>query len=89
MSDLSDRIRQIRVERFGESGATQLAAMLGLPVRTWLNYESGVTIPGEILLTFIVYVGVHPYWLLLGKGDPYTMDERTTHWASLGGRPDG
>ena len=74
MSSLSDRIRQIRVEKFGESGATLLAGELGLPVRTWVNYESGVIIPGHILLAFMNSIRVRPHWLLTGEGEIYQPD---------------
>ncbi len=71
MSSLSDRIRQVRLEKFGERGAPVLADELGLPVRTWLNYEAGVIIPGRALLSFIDRAGVHPHWLLTGEGEAY------------------
>lgn len=70
MTSLSDRIRQIRLERFGECGASLLAEGLGLPVRTWLSYEAGVTIPGPILLAFINFARVNSRWLLTGEGEP-------------------
>lgn len=70
-SDLARRIRQVRHERFGEHGGPLMADALRLPVRTWLSYEGGGTIPGTILLHFIDLTGVHPHWLLTGQGAPY------------------
>ena len=68
---LAQRVREIRVERFGEVGRPLLAELLGLPERTWANYESGVTIPALVILQFVDLTGVNPYWLRTGKGDKY------------------
>lgn len=70
-SELADRLRQIRTERFGERGGPELSRQLGLPVRTWYNYEVGVTVPGEVLLRFVDLLGVEPQWLLHGEGPKY------------------
>ena len=51
--DLASRIRQARLETYGEDGTTDLAEALGLPARTWRNFEDGVRIPGEVLLRFL------------------------------------
>jgi hypothetical protein len=48
-----------------------LARRLGLPARTWYNYETGVTVPAEVLLGFIEQTGVNPTWLLSGEGPRY------------------
>lgn len=48
-----------------------MARRLGLPVRTWYNYESGVTVPAEVLLRFVELTTVEPLWLLHGKGPKY------------------
>ena len=53
---------------FGIDGGPHLARLLDLPPRTWANYERGITIPGEILLGFVVATGVNPDWLMEGKG---------------------
>ena len=49
------------------------------PPRTWYNYETGVTVPAEVLLGFIEQTGANPIWLLTGEGPRYrrTTDERT------------
>jgi hypothetical protein len=62
------RLIQVRQERYGSAGAPLLAMTLGLPLRTWLNYEAGVTIPGEVLLRFIETARVDAHWLLTGEG---------------------
>ena len=51
--ELAQRLKQIRLELFGQRGGPELARRLNLPTRTWYNYEKGVTIPGEILLDFL------------------------------------
>jgi hypothetical protein len=42
-----------------------------LPARTWYNYETGVTVPAEVLLGFIDQTGANPTWLLTGEGARY------------------
>ena len=68
---VAGRLRLVRIELFGEDGGHDLADRLGIPFRTWLNYESGVTIPGEILLLFLETAGIEPLWLLRGVGPRY------------------
>lgn len=66
--NLAERLRQIRTELYGERGGPELSRRLGLPIRTWYNYESGVTVPGEVLLRFVELTSVEPMWLLHGRG---------------------
>ena len=68
---LAGRLRFIREDRFGDCGVPKLARMLGLPERTWLNYEGGVLIPGEVLLRFLDATSAEPRWLLTGHGPRY------------------
>ncbi len=70
-ASLSRRLREIRQELFGEHGGPELARRLGLPARTWYNYETGVTVPAEVLLAFIDQTGASPTWLLNGEGAKY------------------
>jgi len=58
-----------------------MARRLGLPIRTWYNYESGVTIPAEVILKFVELTSVEPLWLLHGRGPKF----RTTSASSVGG----
>ena len=64
---LGSRLREIREALYGDN-ADLLAAALGLPERTWLNYECGVTMPAVVLLQFIAVTGADPHWLLSGDG---------------------
>jgi hypothetical protein len=72
-ASLSRRLREIRQEIFGEHGGPELARRLNLPARTWYNYETGVTVPAEVLLGFIEQTGVNPTWLLNGEGPRYRL----------------
>jgi hypothetical protein len=72
-ASIGRRLRLIRTEFWGENGGAALAGQLGLPFRTWVNYESGVRIPGEILLSFLVATSTNPLWLLRGVGPKYTQ----------------
>ena len=65
---LADRVRMIRTEFYGERGGPDLARTLGVPVRTWYNYENGVTVPAEIILRIVELTSVEPTWLLRGEG---------------------
>jgi hypothetical protein len=70
-SDLSARIREIRLALYGENGGPILAEALGIPFRTLHNYESGCTIPAHAILRFIEVTGAHPRWLLTGLGERF------------------
>jgi Peptidase S24-like len=70
-ASLSRRLRELRQEIFGEDGGPELARRLNLPARTWYNYETGVTVPAETLLSFIEQTGANPIWLLNGEGSRF------------------
>jgi SOS-response transcriptional repressor LexA len=70
-ASLSRRLREIRQELFGDHGGPELARRLGLPARTWYNYETGVTVPAEVLLGFIDQTGASPAYLISGEGPKY------------------
>jgi hypothetical protein len=68
---LAERLRSLRAELFGDRGGPELSRRLGLPIRTWYNYESGVTVPAEVVLKIIELTSVEPMWLLHGEGPKY------------------
>ena len=70
-ASLSRRLREIRQELFGNRGGPELARRLKLPARSWYGYETGVTIPAEVLLTFINQTDANPLFLLSGEGPKY------------------
>jgi hypothetical protein len=73
------RIREIRAEAFGEgrSGLEAMAAELSLSARAWEDYEAGVTMPGRVLLQFVVTTGADPIWLATGSGERYLIPPQT------------
>jgi len=82
-ASLSRRLREIRQDLFGEHGGPELARRLNLPARTWYNYETGVTVPAEVLLAFIDQTGANPVWLLSGEGSKYRRGQDDTGLANL------
>ena len=70
-SGLAERVRAVRQDLFGVHGGPVLAAQLGLPFRTWYNYEMGCTIPAQVMLLFIEVTHAQPHWLLTGEGPVY------------------
>jgi hypothetical protein len=62
---MADRIRLVRQERFGNDVAS-LAAALGIPERTWLNYEDGVIMPADTMLGFLEICHAELSWMLHG-----------------------
>jgi hypothetical protein len=69
---LAERITALRIEMFGSRGGPELARRLGIPTRTWYNYEGGITVPGEILLKIVEVTSVEPMWLLHGRGPKFS-----------------
>ena len=68
---LASRLREVRLDLYGEHGAPLLAKALRIPTRTLAHYESGITIPGSVLLRFVAATCVESYWLLTGEGRKY------------------
>jgi hypothetical protein len=68
---LAGRIVALRSELFGERGGAEMARRLGLPLRTWYNYEAGTAIPAEVVLRIIELTAAEPGWLLHGTGPKY------------------
>ena len=77
---LAERLGTLRSELFGERGGPEMARRLGIPVRTWYNYEGGVTVPAEVILKIIELTSVDPHWLATGLGTNLTeQSPRTEH----------
>ncbi len=68
---LAERLASLRSELYGERGGPEMARRLGIPVRTWYNYEAGVTVPAEVILKIIELTSIEPGWLLHGQGSKY------------------
>ena len=71
--DLAERLGVLRAELFGDRGGPEMARRLNIPVRTWYNYEGGVTVPAEVMLKIIELTSVEPMWLLHGKGPKFRL----------------
>src|SRR3954465_4396969 len=71
--DLAGRLGALRAELFGERGGPEMARRLGIPVRTWYNYEAGGTVPAEVVLRIIELTSLEPSWLLSGKGPKFRL----------------
>ncbi|MGE3821115.1 MAG: S24 family peptidase [Isosphaeraceae bacterium] len=82
---LAERLSQLRGELFGDRGGPELARQLGLPVRTWYNYESGVTVPAEVILKIIELTSAEPMWLLHGRGPKFRPEARLPGEPGTGG----
>jgi hypothetical protein len=83
---LAERLGMIRGELYGDRGGPELARQLGLPVRTWYNYEAGVTVPAEVILKLIELTAVEPMWLLHGKGPKFRV-QKPENWEPIPGQP--
>jgi hypothetical protein len=70
---LAGRITALRTEMFGERGRATMARRLGVPLRTWHNYEEGKTIPAEVILRVMEMTLVEADWLLNGRGPKYRL----------------
>ncbi len=76
---LAERLSSLRLELFGDRGGPEMARRLEIPVRTWYNYEGGVTVPAEVVLRIIELTAVEPGWLLHGKGPKFRQQPRMDH----------
>jgi len=68
---LAERLALLRAELYGDRGGPEMARRLGIPVRTWYNYEGGVTVPAEVILKIIELTAVEAVWLLHGEGPKF------------------
>jgi len=74
-AEVAGRVRQVRLELYGENGGPLLAGALRLPYRRWIDYErGGASIPGDVLLRFVEHTRADPHWLLTGQGPKYFVD---------------
>jgi transcriptional regulator with XRE-family HTH domain len=63
-AEIGGRLRMLR-KGFKKSGP-EFAREIGIPPRSWQNYESGVQPPMDVVLMLIIRFGVSPWWLLTG-----------------------
>lgn len=74
---LAQRVTTVRTIHYGTSkDAMELVATeTGVQLRTWMNYEAGVTMPATVILAFIHATNANPAYLL--HGDRYPMFRNT------------
>ncbi len=75
-AELAARLREVREDLDGEPGSQFMADALEIPLETWLNYESGISVPAEIVLRLQVLSSVSARWLLTGEGEKYDRTRR-------------
>lgn len=73
--DLAVRLREIRVELYGEHGGPMLAEELEIPYRAWARYESGASMSAQIMLRFLERTRTDPHWLLTGDGPKFSTEQ--------------
>src|SRR5688500_10196709 len=73
---MARRLRQVRIERFGEDGMAIAADLMCVTAETWRGYEMGDAIPALVVLQFSEITGASPAWLLTGRGWRFAV-ERT------------
>jgi hypothetical protein len=71
---LAQRLVALRTELFGPRGGPEMARRIGIPIRSWYNYELGITVAGEVMLRIIELTNAEPRWLLHGAGPRYRLD---------------
>ena len=82
---LAERLAALRSELYGDRGGPEMARRLGIPVRTWYNYEGGVTVPAEVILRIIELTAVEAGWLLHGEEPKFR--NQITERGDRGGPP--
>src|ERR1700679_2235991 len=82
---LAERLAALRSELYGDRGGPEMARRLGIPVRTWYNYEGGVTVPAEVILKIIELTAVEAGWVLHGE-EPKFRNQMTDR-GERGGPP--
>lgn len=70
-ADLARRLREVREVLYGADGIPALSLTLGLPPRTWSNFERGIMAPADVILRFLQVTDASPHWLLSGEGDRF------------------
>ncbi len=68
---LAARLREVRMELYGEHGGPMLAEELKIPHRAWVRYENGASMPAQVMLRFLERTGANPHWLLTGAGSRF------------------
>ncbi|WP_337177200.1 hypothetical protein [Paludisphaera sp.] len=73
---MAGRLREVRMELYGEHGGPMLANELGITFGAWVGYETGATMPASVMLLFLQRTGANPRWLLTGDGPRYSASRK-------------
>lgn len=77
-SEICSRLREVRVQHFGERGRSKLCRLLGIQPSTYSLYEVNRVPPAELLVRVSRITGVSLEWLLSGDGAmPISEDQGT------------
>jgi hypothetical protein len=68
---IGERLKLLRLELRGEQDYAVFTRSMGIPLRSWYNYELGNSIPAEVILRIIEATDVEPMWLLHGTEPRY------------------
>ena len=66
-----------------------MARRLGIPVRTWYNYEGGVTVPAEVILKIIELTSVEAGVALARRGTEISLMLRSGARSAAAARSHG
>lgn len=67
-SEICSRLREVRVQHFGDRGRSKLCRLLGIQPSTYSLYEISRVPPAELLVRVSQITGVRLEWLLSGQG---------------------
>ncbi len=67
LSDICRRVAKLRLELAGPRGKSAFAKQLGLPLSTYVYYESSRIPPADVLVAIADLAGVDIRWLLTGQ----------------------
>lgn len=72
-AEIGVRLRELRMALHGDRGGPRLARELGIPSRSWYQYEAGIAMPAERMLALILQTNVSARWLLTGFGPMFEV----------------
>lgn len=74
-AEIGQRLRVLRIELAGEQDYAVFTKRMGIPLRSWYQYEHGVSIPADVILRVIEGTSVEPMWLLHGREPRFRQPE--------------
>ena len=74
METMADRLRNVRILKFGPRGKSAFAKALGIPLQTYVHYEQGRIPPPDLLARIMSVARVNPSWLKSGHPPQWMPD---------------